>query len=157
LAANQPETGTELWKTDGTEAGTVLVKDIFPGITGSQPKLVANLGGTVLFQATQPETGTELWRTDGTAEGTVLVKDILPGSESGVSANYSNEFIVFDGALYFLANNGYELWKSDGTSAGTVHVTDVCAGNHDFVVSNGTLYFSKGDCAGGGLWKSDGT
>src|SRR5262245_14321839 len=29
--ADDGVTGTELWRTDGTEAGTVLVKDIVPG------------------------------------------------------------------------------------------------------------------------------
>ena len=29
--------GTELWKTDGTAAGTALVKDVYPGSIGSYP------------------------------------------------------------------------------------------------------------------------
>ena len=29
--------GSELWKTDGTAVGTVLVKDIYPGALGSSP------------------------------------------------------------------------------------------------------------------------
>src|SRR5262249_40854826 len=35
--------GFELWKSNGTEAGTVLVKDIFPGLSGSSGKS-ANAG-----------------------------------------------------------------------------------------------------------------
>ena len=31
--------GDELWKSDGTAAGTVLVKDINPGSDGSDPEL----------------------------------------------------------------------------------------------------------------------
>jgi ELWxxDGT repeat protein len=35
--ANDGTTGGELWKSDGTNAGTVLVKDIQPGIASSNP------------------------------------------------------------------------------------------------------------------------
>jgi ELWxxDGT repeat protein len=35
LRAYDPVRGQELWKTDGTAAGTTLVKDIMPGWAGS--------------------------------------------------------------------------------------------------------------------------
>jgi ELWxxDGT repeat protein len=35
--ADDGVSGEELWKTDGTDAGTVLVKDINPGAGGSGP------------------------------------------------------------------------------------------------------------------------
>src|SRR5437870_1616686 len=68
----------ELWKTDGTTAGTVLVKDIFPGSSGSYPDNLTNINGTLWFSASDgfPGDGEELWKSDGTAAGTVMVKDI---------------------------------------------------------------------------------
>ena len=41
FGAFDPVSGQELWKSDGTETGTVLVKDINPGIQGQSdsPKL----------------------------------------------------------------------------------------------------------------------
>ena len=72
--------GPELWRSDGTEAGTVLVKDIRPGATGSGPQDLTVLAGALYFSATTDEAGSELWRSDGTEAGTALVKDIRPGS-----------------------------------------------------------------------------
>src|SRR4029453_2302081 len=72
--------GLELWKSDGTEAGTALVKDIRPGRDGSYPSNLVMLGGTLFFRADDGVHGPELWRSDGTTDGTVLVRDIRPGS-----------------------------------------------------------------------------
>jgi ELWxxDGT repeat protein len=82
FAADDGSTGYELWKSDGTAEGTVLVKDINPGSNGSTPKYCANLNGTLFFGASEGVFGRELWRSDGTEAGTVLVKDIRPGAES---------------------------------------------------------------------------
>ncbi|HYG61020.1 MAG TPA: hyalin, partial [Thermoanaerobaculia bacterium] len=67
--------GTEIWKTDGTAAGTSLVKDICPGAcsAGSYLSMVP-LGPHVFFSADDGAHGAELWKTDGTAAGTVMVK-----------------------------------------------------------------------------------
>ena len=75
--------GSELWKSDGTRAGTVLVKDIDPGTDKggydeSGPTL-SGVGGTLFFTADDGTHGRELWKSDGTEAGTVLVKDINPG------------------------------------------------------------------------------
>src|SRR5260370_15582732 len=68
--------GRELWKSDGTAAGTVMVTDFGPGINPpfSDPRGLTNVNGTLFFTS-----GQELWRSDGTAAGTVLVKDIRRG------------------------------------------------------------------------------
>src|SRR4051812_30337093 len=44
-------TGTELWRSDGTKAGTFLVKDIRPGVDGSSPLYLINVNGTLFFSA----------------------------------------------------------------------------------------------------------
>ena len=62
--------GSELWKSDGTVAGTVLVKDIIPGRTGSTPRPLLTRNG-ILYFATGNDGG--LWQSDGTDNGTVLV------------------------------------------------------------------------------------
>ena len=59
--ANDGTTGNELWKSDGTAAGTVLVKDINPGASGSFPDKLTNVNGTLFFSATDGTTGNELW------------------------------------------------------------------------------------------------
>ncbi len=86
FAAHDEFDGIELWKTDGTLTGTVMVKDIFPGVSGSTPAYLAAMNGFVYFQAGDGSHGFELWRSDGTPEGTTLVKDIRPGP--GYSSPY---------------------------------------------------------------------
>jgi ELWxxDGT repeat protein len=157
--------GTELWKTDGTAAGTVLVKDIAPGSAGSSPTNLKVVGTTLYFSASDGVNGIELWKTDGTTAGTVMVKDINAGAADSEPKNLTS----FNGSLYFSAHDvatGWELWKSDGTAAGTVMIKDMnpLSGNsvymdQNFVAMNGELYFEAYISPGGTfqLWKTDGT
>ena len=80
--ASNATDGFELWKSDGTAAGTVMVKDINPGPDGSNPSDLTNVNGTLYFEANDGPNGAELWKSDGTAAGTVMVKDIDPGPTS---------------------------------------------------------------------------
>jgi trimeric autotransporter adhesin len=56
--------GTELWKTDGTEAGTVMVKDINLGSSNGSPSSLTPFNGTQYFSASDGMNGKELWKTD---------------------------------------------------------------------------------------------
>jgi ELWxxDGT repeat protein len=110
--------GSELWKTDGTCAGTVLVKDIQPGAGSSSPLCLANLTGTLLFSANDGVQGRELWRSDGTEAGTMLVMDLVAGS--GSSSPLSGSHSVFEGKMFFVANTPFGgRWKTDGAQGGT--------------------------------------
>ncbi len=128
FAANDAISGIELWVTDGTGAGTSLLKDIRVGGYDSRPYMPVALGdGTALFVADDGVHGYELWRTDGTAGGTSLVRDIRPGLEGGLLSAFSLTSLQ-DGRVMFNANdgvNGPELWVSDGTAAGTVLLRDI--------------------------------
>ena len=78
--AASPTTGIELWKTDGTAAGTSIVRDIQPGSIGSYPVSLTNVDGTLFFRALGDDFDfTQLWKSDGTEAGTVLVKDVNAG------------------------------------------------------------------------------
>src|SRR4030095_15982582 len=66
-AANTTSYGAELWRTDGTEAGTWMVKDIYPGSSGSDIFSLINANDTLYFAATDPIHGNELWKSDGTS------------------------------------------------------------------------------------------
>ncbi|MCI0747126.1 MAG: immunoglobulin domain-containing protein, partial [Verrucomicrobia subdivision 3 bacterium] len=156
--------GLELWKSDGTEAGTVLVKDILPYNASPNPDHLVSANGLLFFSASDGVNGTELWKSDGTAAGTVLVKDIWPGNNSGMSSSYPG-LTEMNGIVFFAANdgtNGTELWKSDGTAAGTVMVKNVTTPgglSPDHLINvAGTLFFAGYDNTNGWeLWKSDGT
>ena len=127
FSATTSSSGTELWKSDGTVSGTVMVKDIVSGTGSSSPAYAVAVGNTVYFRACDTN-GCELWKSDGTATGTVMVKDISSGS---VGSN-PNSLTAVGNTLYFRADdgtNGYELWKSDGTASGTVMVKDINSGS----------------------------
>ncbi len=159
--------GRELWKTNGTAGGTMLVKDIYTGSSSSiedtlTVEQLAVMGDTLFFVANDGINGKELWISDGTAANTHMVKDI----RSGAASSHPYELVVIGNTLFFQANNGsegVELWKSDGTEAGTVLVKDINpAGSSNplhLEVWQGTLYFSatSNDTEGTELWKSDGT
>ncbi len=157
-----PFGGYELWKSDGTEAGTVRVKDINPGPPESYPINLTNVSGTLYFHANDGTNGRELWKTDGTPAGTVLVKNINPFSAD----SEPRQLVNVNGTLYFRANdgtNGTELWKSNGSTAGTLRVLDINPGtlssNPDKLTNvNGTLFFSASvGTSGRELWRTNGT
>ena len=52
FSANDGISGHELWRSNGTRAGTALVKDINPGSAGSTPRAITALNSTFLFSAT---------------------------------------------------------------------------------------------------------
>ncbi|MCD6020021.1 MAG: hypothetical protein K0S53_3142 [Bacteroidetes bacterium] len=129
-----------------------MIKDIYPGLTNSNPENLTQVNGIMFFSATDNVNGTELWKSDGTAAGTQLVKDITSGS-----ANSSpRDFINVNGTLYFIASAG-SLYKSDGTTAGTIGVSGLSY-PASFTNVNGTLFFTQENPTyGRELWKSDGT
>jgi ELWxxDGT repeat protein len=81
--------GPELWRSDGTETGTILVKDIRPGSIGGwgYPWWLTNVAGTLFFNADDGVHGNELWRSDGTETGTILVKDIYPHTNNTLACS----------------------------------------------------------------------
>ncbi len=169
-----PSHGQELWKSDGTESGTVLVKNINAVYTstgdtqGSQPENLIDVNGTLFFTADDGIHGRQLWKSDGSETGTVLVKEVQPGFHLpflGTSIS-----TVVNGNLFFSldGNNhsGVELWKSDGTAKGTGMVKDINAVEYgrygsfpnELTNVNGTLFFAANDgIHGTELWKSNGT
>ena len=149
--------GSELWKSDGTASGTVMVKDINPA-AGSFMGEFTNLNGTVFFEAFDSASRWGLWKTDGTAAGTVLVKDFTPFALGDLGSLQN-----INGTLFFTANDGVHgdlLWKSDGTAAGSQMIMQpgaaIVVGSLTNV--NGTLFFMGDDGVHGQeLWKSNGT
>ena len=167
--ASTNATGTELWRTDGTTAGTTLVKDINPGeADGNLRGLIAH-DGRLWFFAMDPGTGMELWSSDGTDAGTNLVRDIRPGPNPSMGSDPLERLIVGIGSeVFFCASDGargHELWRSDGTAAGTTLAVDVAPGPESgarpslVLEPSGTSFVFLGATPGSGyeLWRSDGT
>jgi ELWxxDGT repeat protein len=155
--AENGKNGAELWKSDGTEAGTVMVKDINPGSADSEPQSFCLSGNFVFFIADDGVHGAELWRTDGTEAGTKMVKDIVVGSANGgidVPFQEAKTFAALNGKVYFHADGG--VWVSDGTEAGT-KIFKAASVSFDFATFNNRVFFITRDGFNESVWASDGT
>ena len=150
--------GTELWKSDGPEAGTVLVKDIRPGPDGSFPDQLTVIGDKLVFQANDNVTGEELWVSDGTAAGTMKLSAF---NQTGFSSVVT-QLTAVGGTLFFTAFGpaGKELYTSTGTGVALVEDLSPGATSTAFVslsAGNGVLYFVATVDANRALWTSNGT
>jgi ELWxxDGT repeat protein len=150
----------QLWKTDGTVAGTVQVTAFRPfesGRVNSSVYYPTEVNGTLLFlRYLRPVLAVpwwELYRSDGTAEGTIQL-----ATASGFlgSVTKVGDTFFFSASVGYLATRA--LWASDGTAAGTRIVTTFDSRPHQLTGANGLLFFAVSDAAAGEeLWRSDGT
>lgn len=161
-AADDGIHGAELWRSDGTEEGTYLVKDINPGSASGNAYYITVFKNKLYFMAYTIETGYELYRSDGTNGGTVLLKDII----AGASSSQPQHFAIANNSLYFTATASAfnsQLWKTNGTTAGTVMVADIYTTNNfsnaaQLTAANNILFFTAYSYTyGRELWRSDGT
>jgi ELWxxDGT repeat protein len=175
--ASDGKRGVELWKSDGTEKGTTLVKDINPAAPApintackGRKSCVgsswvdditvvgkAAAGRRIYFTATDGKRGLELWKSDGTRSGTTLVKDI----NTGQADSEPDSLTAFKGRLLFSADDGVhgsEMWRSNGTKANTALLIDLEPGEEGsepggLTTSGPLLYFAASNpSAGEELW-----
>ncbi|MEP6949275.1 MAG: ELWxxDGT repeat protein [Ginsengibacter sp.] len=150
--------GNELWKSDGSIAGTRLVKDIYPGPGYSNPSNLTSYNGKLYFSADYGY-GPFIWTSDGTEAGTITVKPLLLTYSSFAQAN---------GKLFFYAvktvGKGSELFATDGTPQANIRlVKDINKGPassniYNLISGDTTVYFIADDGKHGfELWKSNGT
>lgn len=145
FTAATADKGRELWKSDGTALGTVMVADYTLGSGGSDISNLCAYSNRVLFGCKGVD-GNELRSTDGVTITTV--RNIRQGNSNPTG------FVKMDNTVYFSADEGIygnELWKTDGTEVGTMLLADIYAGAKgsspsDFLevkASNGakTLFF----------------
>lgn len=163
-----PQNGREIWTSDGTVAGTTLLKDIAAETQtqSSNPADFVSFNGQLFFTADDGMAGRELWHSDGTSQGTMLLVDANPGAAGSSPSDLS----VAAGALYFFATDSSgaaHLWRSDGTPSGTKALAAVSPRpdptrspgcDSRAIALGGSVYFAGYDAAAAlQLWKSDGT
>jgi ELWxxDGT repeat protein len=143
---------SQLWKTDGTPAGTLPLTSATPLTSlGSCPvdRFAAKAGaanGLLFLSADDAVHGQELWRSNGTPQGTFMAKDINPSGSS-----FPRTFTDANGIMYFeAAGPCCGIWRSDGTNAGTSFLFDQ---RLPLGSVNGLFVFERD----GELWRSDGT
>ncbi len=150
-----PFSYAELWRSDGTAAGTLLLHPPL-GQAPILPGVPLKAGSTTFFSAGDSAHGFELWATDGTAAGTHLVADINPGPVDSKPSN----FFAYNGQLLFSADDGVhgsELWRSNGTAAGTQMVADLNPGSPSSSPAGFALFGDKAVFAAPNLTITDGT
>jgi ELWxxDGT repeat protein len=165
FAATDGVNGRELWRTDGTSAGTTLVADINPGSGDSTPLGLVVAGGKLYFTASTPAFGRELYVSDGTASGTVRLADLRAGVANGLAT--SPAYGELGGRLLFAGSGttiGNEPFSTDGTIGGTTLIrdirTNVNAGSvpQSLTAVGPRLFFTATDEASGReLWTIDGS
>jgi len=148
--------GEELWTSDGTDAGTELVRSL-PEYDAATA--LTAVGSLLFFVAGNADgSANALWVSDGTEAGTRMVADMGPPHVSPIRPTYLTAlgdllvFAVDDGVT------GEELWRSDGTALGTYRVGDINPGPASssptgLIAVDGTVYFRAEDTeAGPELW-----
>ncbi|MEZ5332198.1 MAG: GEVED domain-containing protein [Thermoanaerobaculia bacterium] len=147
FVANDGSHGNELWRTDGTSAGTQRITDVSPGTGHSNPSsiTVPTAGGDAFFLAFNPAVGTEIWRTDGST-ASVVVGGVPGGLIAGQILTSLGGDLYFDG-FEPASNVGVELWKVDLPSGTPSLVTDIESGPDGsyplgLTSIGGQLYFS---------------
>ena len=140
-----------LWRSDGTEEGTVPLGVPLQPFTDARPTPAA---GLVFFLQENQHQERTLWRTDGTAAGTIPLKFLVQG---GLTAYQGKLFFPFQ----YYNDPNQSVWSSDGTAAGTVKVFDLPADVPPVSAMKGLgsdLYFATvGFTDEGAIWHSDGT
>ena len=128
VALMLPGGAEELWRTDGSEAGTHRL-GVFAPLAAHAAYELAAANNHLVFGAATPGEGNELWSSDGTTEGTRMLRDIWPSDASS-----SPQLLASSGdrALFFAYDDTFAsvtgaIWASDGSEAGTVRLQDTFA------------------------------
>jgi ELWxxDGT repeat protein len=144
--ANDGTHGTELWGTDGTPGGTVLLKDINPGSGSGVPLSESGIvNGNLYFAADDGTHGLEPFVSNGTVGSGTLVKDINPGSGGSAPGQFTDPG---DNYVYFSADDGSgggQIWRTDGTGPNTTKVLSLTGGVSALMHAAGELFFASND------------
>lgn len=150
-----------LFKSDGTDAGTHVVKDNIFGVNGIKP-----LNGKLFFwtpTTTASLSGFSFWSSDGTTAGTGIYKEhtVNTDEDSPISAYFLNDHLVYQWRMPGITGEGVAIWITDGTAGGTYPLKDYDVNNSSTFASrvhfinnkycfliNGEIWFSDGTTAG---------
>jgi ELWxxDGT repeat protein len=150
--------GAELWRTDGTAAGTARVA------VGAFPAAAPLAFAGALYFLADEDDSRGLYRVDADPPGVTLLRRFV--ADSSTLFDDTPGLALFAGRLFFAADDGTHgraLWATDGTAGGTVQVATVGSGPETAGISQLTpagdrLFFTAWDLAHGiELWQSDGT
>lgn len=153
----------ELYITDGTEAGTYLLKDISPGTRSSLNltnvfKVFMPFNDEVYFVADDSISGREIWRTDGTTMGTNILVDFNVGTGQGAAPNYDHDIV--NNTLIYRCNGGSGTrlcFLNVGSSSPDSTALGV-GGFSELIFAEDKVFFASGNSSNSAtIWVSDGT
>ncbi len=115
VARNSENSRNSVYKTDGTQNGTVLLFDAFKHPTNPEyyPNYLTSCGGYVYFTFAQyiSSYGTELWRTNG------IVTEKIAGSGPMEFNYYKNLTVYKNNLLYLEGKSLKKIWIINDTMA----------------------------------------
>ena len=154
--ATDADHGAELWRSDGTVTGTTIVKDVFPGSTGSSITLLSVAGSKIFFGADDGTNGNELWMSDGTTAGTQLIANLNTGS----SSSWPSSSFTFANKIIYRAQEGSEIkyFATDVTTLVTESLgIEPCNNNQRMELGSRLLVAAQNPTTGCELAMTDGT
>lgn len=124
--------GPELAISDGTAAGTHLLRDINRTPVDAGIREIVSAGDLAYFVPERVGGGQQLWRTDGTTPGTFPVL---------TAGDRISDLVGVGAALYFRVDGDTpRLWRTDGTAAGTQAIAQT-DGAGALTAASGRLFF----------------
>lgn len=152
----------QIWKSDGTNSGTVLVKDNIS--IWNTPSFQGSLNKNFIFTVQVPSTNnSKVWRSDGTDVGTFALTGEIDGNGSTGGTTDLSHYMNYNNKLYFITR--YFLYETDGTTSGTNSIASVWNAQNnlvnfgDAIELNGKMYFSffSKNLKKLSIYRSDGT
>ena len=161
FTAFEEASGRELWRSDGTPAGTVQVGDLAPGPASSDLRQLTAVGAAGYFLTGHPGVDERLWRLAPGSFTPNVVHDFATDPGSFVVEMKAVGDLLF--LVVFSPATGAEPWVSDGAPAGTGLLRDLFPGPRgsapkSLAAVDGRLLFAATDGEHGvEPWVSDGT
>jgi ELWxxDGT repeat protein len=112
-----------LWRTDGSDTGTRMVRELCTGALCQANTSFLSHEGLSYFEVADSSGRYQLWQSDGTPEGTYALTQFTLGQHLG----YGD--LGFSGGLVFFSGcdqrHGCELWASDGSPGSAALVANL--------------------------------